>query len=339
MKLLITGGAGFIGSNFIRYMIRKYPHYKIIHLDLLTYSGNLENLNDIKDHANYQFIKGDICNQELVNDLVAGRMIDIIDFFSSSVDVIVNFAAETHVDRSIYDPERFVRTNVLGAQVMLDAARTNKVQKYVQISTDEVYGTLGETGYFSEETSLAPNSPYSASKAAADLLVRAYHETYGLDVNITRCSNNYGPYQYPEKLIPRVITHALHDREIPVYGDGRNVRDWLHVEDHCAAIDLVIHHGKSGEIYNIGGNNERTNIEVVKTILSLLGKPEKLIQFVPDRPGHDRRYAMNSTKIRTQLGWKPKINFETGIHETVKWYIDNPGWWGRNIRMTNEGYE
>lgn len=339
MKLLITGGAGFIGSNFIRYMIRKYPHYKIIHLDLLTYSGNLENLNDIKDHANYQFIKGDICNQELVNDLVAGRMIDIIDFFSSSVDVIVNFAAETHVDRSIYDPERFVRTNVLGAQVMLDAARTNKVQKYVQISTDEVYGTLGETGYFSEETSLAPNSPYSASKAAADLLVRAYHETYGLDVNITRCSNNYGPYQYPEKLIPRVITHALHDREIPVYGDGRNVRDWLHVEDHCAAIDLVIHHGKSGEIYNIGGNNERTNIEVVKTILSLLGKPENLIQFVPDRPGHDRRYAMNSTKIRTQLGWKPKINFETGIHETVKWYIDNPGWWGRNIRMTNEGYE
>lgn len=327
MKLLITGGAGFIGSNFIRYLVRKYPHYRILNLDLLTYAGNLENLKEIESHSNYQFIKGDICDRELVQALVAGKKTGSEDGSGGSVEVIVNFAAESHVDRSISDPESFTRTNVLGTQVLLDTARKYNVKKYVQISTDEVYGTLGETGYFHEETPLAPNSPYSASKAGADLLVRAYHETYGLSINITRCSNNYGPYQFPEKLIPLMITNALQDRELPVYGDGGNVRDWLHVEDHCTAIDLVIHKGKPGEVYNVGGNNERTNIDIVKKILAFLNKPESLIRFVPDRPGHDRRYAIDAAKIRSQLGWTPKYSFAIGIEETVKWYLSNRDWW------------
>jgi dTDP-glucose 4,6-dehydratase len=245
------------------------------------------------------------------------------------VDVIVNFAAESHVDRSILEPDIFVKTNVLGTQVLLDAAKKHGVGKYVQVSTDEVYGSLGETGLFTEETPLAPNSPYSASKAGGDLLVRAYHETFGLPVNITRCSNNYGPYQFPEKLIPLMISKALSDEPLPVYGDGLNIRDWLYVEDHCSAIDLVIHHGRDGEIYNIGGNNERTNLHIVRTILEQLGKPESLIKHVQDRPGHDRRYGIDPTKIMKELGWKPKHSFETGIKETIRWYLDNKEWWTR----------
>lgn len=318
MKLLVTGGAGFIGSNFVRYMINKYPQYQIVNLDLLTYAGNLENLQGMEDHLNYRFVKGDICDRELVDSLI-----------SDGVDVVVNFAAESHVDRSITDPDIFVKTNIYGTQVLLDAAKKNNINKYVQVSTDEVYGTLGETGFFTETTPLAPNSPYSASKASADLLVRAYHETFGLPVNITRCSNNYGPYHFPEKLIPLMVTNALEDKELPVYGDGLNVRDWLHVEDHCAAIDLVIHKGNIGEVYNVGGNNERTNIEIVKRILKILDKSEELIRFVPDRLGHDRRYAIDSTKIQTKLGWMPKYSFEIGIEQTIQWYKHNQEWWKR----------
>ncbi|MFC4769947.1 dTDP-glucose 4,6-dehydratase [Effusibacillus consociatus] len=318
MKLLVTGGAGFIGSNFIRYIVDKYPIYQIINLDLLTYSGNLENLKNIENYRAYTFVHGNICDRELVDQIVAG-----------GVDVIVNFAAESHVDRSITDPYIFVKTNVCGTQVLLNAAKKYNVKKYIQVSTDEVYGTLGETGYFTEDTPLAPNSPYSASKASADLLVRAYHETYGLPANITRCSNNYGPYQCPEKLIPLMVTNAMENMELPVYGDGLHVRDWLHVDDHCTAIDLVIHKGKLGEVYNIGGNNERTNIEIVKHILKALGKPEDLIRFVPDRLGHDRRYAIDSTKIQTELGWKPKYTLEVGIEQTIQWYVENRDWWKR----------
>ncbi|GAX91990.1 dTDP-glucose 4,6-dehydratase [Effusibacillus lacus] len=327
MKLLITGGAGFIGSNFIRYMIRKYPHYEIINLDLLTYAGNPENLEDIKNYPKYRFIQGDICDRELVDTLVSGKNSGIAGISPGRSDVIVNFAAESHVDRSIKEPDLFIRTNVLGTQTLLEAACKYNVRKFIQISTDEVYGTLGTTGYFTEETPLAPNSPYASSKAGADLLVRAYRETYGLPVNITRCSNNYGAYQFPEKLIPLTITNALMDEELPVYGDGGNVRDWLHVEDHCAAIDAVIHQGKPGEIYNIGANNEWSNLNIVKKILSLVNKPESLIRFVEDRPGHDRRYAIDASKLRTQLGWEPKYTFETGIKETVEWYINNRDWW------------
>lgn len=318
MKLLVTGGAGFIGSNFVHYMIRKYPDYRIVNLDVLTYAGNLENLRDVESHPNYQFIKGDITDRSLVSEL-----------FRTGIDVVVNFAAESHVDRSISDPDLFVKTNVMGTQVLLDAAKAYGVRKYVQVSTDEVYGTLGETGLFTEETPLAPNSPYSASKAGADLLVRAYHETFGLPVNITRCSNNYGPYHFPEKLIPLMITNALADLPLPVYGDGLHVRDWLHVQDHCAAIDLVIHRGRDGEVYNVGGNNERTNMEIVRTILQELDKPESLIRFVADRPGHDRRYGIDATKLRTELGWKPRYTFEEGIKETIRWYLDNRDWWAR----------
>ncbi|AXM89105.1 dTDP-glucose 4,6-dehydratase [Anoxybacillus ayderensis G10] len=316
MKVLITGGAGFIGSNFVNYMVKKYPNYQVINLDALTYAGNLENVKEVENEPNYQFVKGDITNRELVESLLA-----------EGVDAVVNFAAESHVDRSITDPGVFVRTNIQGTQVLLDAAKKYGVKKYIQISTDEVYGTLGETGYFTETTPLAPNSPYSASKAGADLLVRAYHETYGLPVNITRCSNNYGPYHFPEKLIPLMIINALNDRPLPVYGDGLNIRDWLHVEDHCAAIDLVLHHGENGEVYNIGGNNERTNIEVVKAILRYLNKPESLITFVEDRLGHDRRYAIDATKIREELGWKPKYTFEEGLKKTIDWYLENRSWW------------
>ncbi|MBE2940081.1 dTDP-glucose 4,6-dehydratase [Anoxybacillus flavithermus] len=316
MKVLITGGAGFIGSNFVNYMVKKYPNYQIINLDALTYAGNLENVKEVENEPNYRFVKGDITNRELVESL-----------FAEGVDAVVNFAAESHVDRSITDPGVFVRTNIQGTQVLLDAAKKYGVKKYVQISTDEVYGTLGETGYFTETTPLAPNSPYSASKAGADLLVRAYHETYGLPVNITRCSNNYGPYHFPEKLIPLMIINALNDRPLPVYGDGLNVRDWLHVEDHCSAIDLVLHKGRNGEVYNIGGNNERKNIEVVKAILQYLNKPESLIAFVEDRLGHDRRYAIDATKIREELGWQPRYTFEEGLKKTIDWYLENRSWW------------
>ncbi|WP_017436814.1 dTDP-glucose 4,6-dehydratase [Saccharococcus caldoxylosilyticus] len=321
MNLLVTGGAGFIGSNFVRYILEKYPNYKVVNYDLLTYAGNLENLKDVENHPNYTFVKGDINNRELVDYLVK----------TYKIDVIVNFAAESHVDRSITDPDIFVKTNVLGTQALLDVAKANNIKKYVQISTDEVYGTLGETGYFTEETPLAPNSPYSASKAGGDLLVRAYHETYGLNVNITRCSNNYGPYHFPEKLIPLMITNALEGKELPIYGDGQNIRDWLHVKDHCAAIDLVIHKGRPGEVYNIGGHNERTNNEIVHLIVEKLGVSKDLIKYVADRPGHDRRYAIDPTKIMTELGWKPQYTFEKGIVETIQWYIDNQEWW-KNIK-------
>ena len=316
-KILITGGAGFIGSNFVRYMLDKYDDYQIVNLDSLTYCGNLENLSEIEDNPNYTFCKGDITDKELVFKI------------TSDVDYIINFAAESHVDRSIEDPEIFIKSNVLGTQVLLDAAKKYGVKKYLQVSTDEVYGSLGKTGYFREDTPLAPNSPYSASKASADLMVRAYNRTFDLPVNITRCSNNYGPYQFPEKLIPLMISNALEDKPLPVYGDGLNIRDWLHVYDHCSAIDLVLHKGKIGEIYNIGGNNEKKNIEIVKLILQNLDKPESLIKFVKDRLGHDKRYAIDSSKIQNELGWTPKYTFETGIAETIKWYLDNREWWKR----------
>lgn len=328
MKVLVTGGAGFIGSNFVRYMVKKYPEYQIVNLDLLTYAGNLENLKEIENKPNYKFVKGDIADHEFINEF----------FAEEKFDYVINFAAESHVDRSITEPGIFVRTNVQGTQVLLDAAKNIGVKKYLQVSTDEVYGTLGETGYFTEETPLAPNSPYSASKAGADLLVRAYHETYGMPVNITRCSNNYGPFHFPEKLIPLMIINALHDKDLPVYGDGLNVRDWLYVEDHCEAIDTVLHKGVVGEVYNIGGNNEHTNIEIVKTILKHLGKPESLIKFVKDRPGHDRRYAIDATKIRTELGWEPKHTFETGIKETIDWYLENKDWWENIISGEYQQY-
>ncbi|TBX40714.1 dTDP-glucose 4,6-dehydratase [Bacillus thuringiensis] len=320
MKVLVTGGAGFIGSNFIRYMVKKYPEYNIVNLDSLTYAGNLENLKDIEESSSYKFVKGDIADRQFINQL----------FEEEKFDYVLNFAAESHVDRSITNPDIFIQTNIQGTQVLLDAAKNAEVKKYLQVSTDEVYGTLGETGYFTEETPLASNSPYSSSKAGADLLVRAYHETFGLPVNITRCSNNYGPFHFPEKLIPLMIINALNDKQLPVYGDGLNVRDWLHVEDHCQAIDLVLHKGKNGEVYNVGGNNERTNIEIVKTILKALGKPESLIKYVTDRPGHDRRYAIDATKLREELGWSPKYNFDTGIEQTIKWYLENQDWW-KNI--------
>lgn len=313
-RILVTGGAGFIGSNFVRYMLDKYPDYKIVNLDALTYCGNLENLEDIENNLKYSFVKGNICDEKIVDEVVSG------------VDYIVNFAAESHVDRSIEDPQIFIKSNIIGTQVLLDAAKKYQIKKFLQVSTDEVYGSLGPEGYFTEKTPLQANSPYSASKAGADLMVRAYGETFGLPINITRCSNNYGPYQFPEKLIPLMISNALEDKELPIYGDGKNIRDWLHVYDHCSAIDLVLHKGKLGEVYNIGGHNEKQNIEIVKLILKELNKPESLIKFVKDRLGHDRRYAIDSTKISLELGWKPKYTFETGIVETIRWYLDNQDW-------------
>lgn len=327
MKLLITGGAGFIGSNFVHYMLNKYKEYSIINLDALTYAGNLETLKKIENEPNYRFVHGDITDSNIIETI-----------FNDGIDVVVNFAAESHVDRSITDPGIFVKTNVLGTQVLLDAAKKYGVKKYVQVSTDEVYGTLGDSGYFTEETALAPNSPYSASKAGADLLVQAYHETFGLPVNITRCSNNYGPYHFPEKLIPLMILNALNDKPLPVYGDGLNVRDWLHVEDHCSAIDLVVHKGADGEVYNVGGHNERANIDVVKTILTHLNKPESLIKFVEDRLGHDRRYAIDATKLRTELGWEPKYIFETGLEQTINWYLNNRSWWENILSGDYQSY-
>ncbi|RIV21982.1 dTDP-glucose 4,6-dehydratase [Alicyclobacillaceae bacterium I2511] len=318
MRILVTGGAGFIGSNYIRYVLREHPEDVVLNLDALTYAGNLENLQDLEHSTHYRFIKGDIANPE-----------DVAEVFAHGVDGVVNFAAESHVDRSILNPEAFVRSNVLGTQVLLEAARQAKVEKFVQVSTDEVYGTLGEQGYFTETTPLAANSPYSASKAGADLLVRAYGQTYGLPLNITRCSNNYGPYQFPEKLIPLMIIQALADKPLPVYGDGLNVRDWLHVEDHCLGVDMVLRRGRPGEVYNIGGHHEHTNLEIVNQILAELGKPRTLVQFVQDRLGHDRRYAMNADKITRELGWQPQIGFHVGIRQTIRWYLEHREWWQR----------
>jgi dTDP-glucose 4,6-dehydratase len=320
VKILVTGGAGFIGSNFIHYMMEKHPDYRIICLDKLTYAGNLRNLESALNRENFHFIKGDICDRELVYRV----------FEEEKPDVVVNFAAESHVDRSIEDPEIFLKTNIIGTQVLMDACRKYGIKRFHQVSTDEVYGDLPLDRpdlKFTEKSPLKPSSPYSASKASADLLVMAYHRTYGLPVTISRCSNNYGPYQFPEKLIPLMIINAIHDRPLPVYGDGRNVRDWIHVKDHCEAIDLIIHEGKEGEIYNIGGENERSNIEVVKMILKELGKPESLIKFVKDRPGHDRRYALDITKMKEEFDWSPKISFEEGLRSTIKWYLENRNWW------------
>jgi dTDP-glucose 4,6-dehydratase len=328
MNILVTGGAGFIGSNFILYMAERYPGYRIVNIDALTYAGNLENLDAVKDASNYKFVLGSVTDAALIERLLE----------EESIEVVVHFAAESHVDRSIADPGVFVKTNVSGTQVLLDAARKRNVKKFVQISTDEVYGSLGESGLFTETTPLSPRSPYSASKAGADLLVLAYHETYGMNVNITRCSNNYGPFHFPEKLIPLIITNALHDLPLPVYGDGLHIRDWLYVEDHCRAIDLVVHHGVSGEVYNIGGNNELTNIEIVKTVLKELGKLETLIRYVPDRPGHDRRYGIDASKIRRELHWKPEYDLETGLRKTIQWYIDNEAWWQQIKNGTYKEY-
>ncbi|MDR1418249.1 MAG: dTDP-glucose 4,6-dehydratase [Endomicrobium sp.] len=314
MKLLITGGAGFIGSCFIRHMLNKYPDYKITNLDALTYAGNLENLNDVKDNPNHEFVHGNICDKDLVQQLV------------KNVDAIVNFAAESHVDRSIAGPEIFIDTNVKGTLNLLQMAKDFGVDRYLQVSTDEVYGTLGSQGYFYETTPLAPNSPYSASKASADMLARSYFETYKLPVLITRCSNNYGPYQYPEKLIPFFVLQLLKGKKVPVYGDGLNIRDWLYVYDHCAAIDIILHKGKIGEIYNIGGHNEKSNLEITHIILNAMGKDESSIEYVKDRLGHDRRYAICNDKIQSELGWKPSITFEEGIKLTIDWYLKNQEW-------------
>ncbi len=322
MNLLVTGGAGFIGSNFIRYILEKYPNYKVVNYDVLTYAGNLENLKDVESNENYTFVKGNIINSELLEHVVKVH----------KIDTIINFAAESHVDRSISDPGIFVKTNVQGTQTLLDIAKNNKLTKYVQISTDEVYGSLGETGFFIEETPLAPNSPYSASKAGADMLVLSYFETFGMNVNITRCSNNYGPFHFPEKLIPLMVTNALEGKVLPIYGDGKNVRDWLHVNDHCAAIDLVLHKGVPGEVYNVGGHNEKTNNEIVHLIVEYLGVSKDLIHYVSDRLGHDRRYAIDPTKLEKQLGWKPQYTFEKGIIETIDWYLNNREWW-QNIKL------
>lgn len=329
MNILVTGGAGFIGSNFIKYMLSSHD-YRIINMDLLTYAGNLRNLEDITKNKRYEFVKGDICDRSLLEDI----------FTKYDISNVINFAAESHVDRSIENPEVFLKTNILGTQALLDTAKRywkinpdNRYSreyksgvKFVQVSTDEVYGTLGTDGYFTEETKLAPNSPYSASKTSADLMVRAYYETYGLPMNITRCSNNYGPYQFPEKLIPLIINNILNNKSLPIYGDGKQVRDWLHVIDHCSAIDTILHKGKVGQVYNIGGNNEKENIEIVRLILSYLDKEEDLITYVVDRLGHDRRYAIDNTKITTELGWKPSYTFEDGIKETIDWYLSNRDW-------------
>ena len=328
--ILVTGGAGFIGSNFVKLMLVKYPEYKIINVDALTYAGNLENLKDIDGNPNYEFIKVDIRDREKIEDI----------FKNNDISSVINFAAESHVDRSIEEPEVFLTTNIIGTQVLLDTAKkywkVNPKDKYckeykpgvkfLQVSTDEVYGALGETGMFVETMPLIPNSPYSASKASADMIVRAYNETFGMPVNITRCSNNYGPYQFPEKLIPLMINNCLKEKDLPVYGDGMQVRDWLHVSDHCSAIDTVLHKGRDGEVYNIGGNNEKANISIVKLIISTLGKSDDLIKYVKDRPGHDRRYAIDNTKITTELGWEPTYTFEQGMKETIQWYLENTEW-------------
>ncbi len=340
--ILVTGGAGFIGSNFIHYVLRRYPDVRLVNLDSLTYAGNLENLACVSEDLRYTFVKGDIRDRALLDRV----------FSEYGIDTVVNFAAESHVDRSIVDPEIFLATNVLGTQALLDAAKEQwKVApqdkrsreykegvRFLQVSTDEVYGALGKTGQFAETTPLAPNSPYAASKAGADLIVRAYYETYGLPANITRCSNNYGPYQFPEKLIPLMLNNCLEDRPLPVYGDGLQVRDWLYVEDHCSAICAVLEKGGVGEIYNVGGNNERANLEIVKLITKELGKGENLITHVSDRMGHDRRYAIDNTKITAQLGWKPAYSFQDGMARTIQWYLEHRDWMARIVSGSYQSY-
>lgn len=312
--ILVTGGAGFIGNCFIRHILTKHPDYKVINIDALTYCGNLDNLKDVENNPNYRFVHGNICDRKLVRDLIC------------ECDCVVNFAAESHVDNSIKHPEIFVETNVQGTLNLLQACKELGVERYLQVSTDEVYGSLGKDGYFYETTPISPNSPYSASKASADLLVRAYYETYKLPVLNTRCSNNYGPYQYPEKLIPFFISKLLKGEKVPVYGDGLNVRDWLYVYDHCEAIDVVLHNGKIGQVYNIGGHNEKTNLEITHLILNAMGKDETSIEYVQDRLGHDRRYAIANDKITSELGWEPSITFEEGIKLTIDWYLNNQEW-------------
>ncbi|QDE84246.1 MULTISPECIES: dTDP-glucose 4,6-dehydratase [Myxococcus] len=319
MNVLVTGGCGFIGSNLVKYLRRERPAWTVVNLDKLTYAGNLENLSELEGDPQHVFIRGDIGNRELVEHLMSVH----------AIDAVMHLAAESHVDRSILGPEVFVTTNVLGTQQLLEASRARGVKRFLMVSTDEVYGSLGPTGAFTESSPLQPSSPYSASKTSSDLVALAYHHTFNLDVVVTRCSNNYGRYQFPEKLIPLMVVNALHDKPLPVYGDGGNVRDWLHVEDHCHALLLALEKGRAGEVYNIGGGAERRNIDIVKAILGLVGKPESLIQYVKDRPGHDRRYAIDPSKIRAELGWTPAHTFEQGLAETVRWFVDHPAWWQR----------
>lgn len=314
-RVLITGGCGFIGSNYIHYLMQQESDIHIINLDALTYAGNLSNIESLTNHPRYEFVKADITDREAVRSVM-----------QQSVTDVIHFAAESHVDRSIHDSGPFVRTNVLGTQILLDAAREQQVKRFIHVSTDEVYGSLGSTGYFTEETPLAPNSPYSASKAGSDLLVRSYHETFKLPTIITRCSNNYGPYQFPEKLIPLFVSNLMRDESVPVYGDGQNVRDWIHVSDHCRAIHRVWRDGRVGEVYNIGGQCEKTNLELTHTLLQIMDKPKSLIRYVQDRPGHDLRYAIDCTKMERELGWKPQISFEQGLRDTVEWYHTHTNW-------------
>ena len=331
MTILVTGGAGFIGSNFIFHMLKKYPDYRIVCLDKLTYAGNLSTLSCVLEERNFRFVRLDICDREGVFRL----------FEEERPDIVVNFAAESHVDRSILDPGIFLQTNILGTATLMDACRKFGIRRFHQVSTDEVYGDLPLTRpdlFFTEETPLHTSSPYSASKASADLLVLAYHRTYSLPVTISRCSNNYGPYQFPEKLIPLTIVNALHEKPLPVYGTGENVRDWLYVEDHCKAIDLIIHKGREGEVYNVGGHNERKNIDIVRLICKALGKSESLITYVADRKGHDLRYAIDPTKIHTELGWLPETKFEDGIQKTIQWYLNNKSWWQEIISGEYRNY-
>jgi dTDP-glucose 4,6-dehydratase len=327
-NILLTGGAGFIGSNFINHILDEHSDYNIINLDKLTYAGNLENLVTSEGKKNYQFVKGDINNTELVNSL----------FHKYDINYVINFAAESHVDRSILGSEIFFRSNVLGTNVLLEAARKFNIKKFLQISTDEVYGSLGKEGLFTEDTPLHPNSPYSASKASADLMAMAFYHTYGLPVVITRCSNNYGPFQFPEKLIPLMIINSLNGKKLPVYGDGMNIRDWIYVTDHNKAIELVFEKGRIGEVYNIGASTEMPNIEIIKLILNKLGKSEEMIEYVKDRPGHDRRYAIDSSKIKNELGWELLFSFEEAISKTIEWYIDNKNWWSRIISGKYQDY-
>lgn len=326
--LLVTGGAGFIGSNFLNYILNKRNDLFIVNLDKLTYAGNLENLVKINDNSNYQFVRGDICNEELVDYL----------FSKYKFDYLVNFAAESHVDRSILGSASFYQSNVIGTNILLETSKKYGIQKFLQISTDEVYGSLGKHGYFTESTPLSPNSPYAASKAAADQMVMAFHHTFGIPAVISRCSNNYGPYQFPEKLIPLMIINALNDKKLPVYGDGLNVRDWIYVVDHNRAVEMILEKGIPGEVYNIGVGNEIENINIVKLILKKLGKPDSLIEFVKDRPGHDRRYAIDATKIHSELGWKPEYDFESAIDETISWYLENKEWWEKIISGEYKNY-
>ncbi len=319
MNVLVTGGCGFIGSNLVKYLRRQRPQWKIVNVDKLTYAGNLENLTDLEGDKQHIFVKGDVGNRDHMEHVMRQH----------GIEAVMHLAAESHVDRSILGPEAFTITNVLGTQVLLDVSRAVGIKRFLMVSTDEVYGSLGPTGAFTEESPLQPSSPYSASKTAADLLALAYAHTFGLDVVVTRCSNNYGPYQFPEKLIPLMVVNCLHDKPLPVYGDGAQIRDWLHVEDHCSALLLALERGRKGQTYNIGGGAERKNLEIVKGILQRTGKPESLIKYVQDRPGHDRRYAIDPTKTKRELGWAPSHTFEQGLDETVKWYLDHRTWWER----------